>query len=70
MKEKQEEKAPQTCLLLDDADENLEYYTEITGAERATSCGRCRTQDSPLMKAHHAKRLDQFHSPKSYNNLN
>lgn len=33
MKEKTRRKGPQTCLLFDETEENLEY-SEITGAER------------------------------------
>jgi len=51
--------------VLDETDEDLEH-TKIMGAQRFG----LEPRTAPLMRIHHAKRLDQFHSAKSHNNLN
>lgn len=44
--------------------------TKIMGAERQQAVFGLEPRTAPLMRTHHAKRLDQFHSAKSHNNLN
>jgi hypothetical protein len=55
--------------VLDETDEDSEH-TKIMGAQWQQAVFGLEPRTVPLMRIHHAKRLDQFHSAKSHNNLN